>query len=279
MELVRLADVVVDNFKPASASKLGVDHSSLRAANPRIVHCSISGFGGSGPGAGVPGYDLLVQALGGLMHLTGDPNGPPTKVGVALVDVLSGLYATIGLLAGLEHRRTTGTGCHVEIALFDVALASLVNQASGWLMADSDPGRQGNRHPSIAPYGLFEASDGPFVVAVGTDAQWKALVALVDPELGSPEWATNARRRNDLDELESALNQRFRAHAVSHWIESMDKIGVPCGPVNDLAAAFSLADALERQVVVEVEPGYRGVASPIIIDGDRLGSVRVPPIT
>ena len=172
--LAREADVLVENFRPGSMADRGLDYESLRADNPGLVYCSITGFG-SGGGAALPGYDLLIQALGGLMSITGDPEGGPTKVGVALVDVLAGLFATVGILAALEHRRAGGEGQLVEVDLFSALLAALVNQGAAYTVAGAVPARMGNRHPSISPYELFQTGDGELVLAVGNDRQFEML--------------------------------------------------------------------------------------------------------
>lgn len=191
-ELAAAADVVVENFRPGVMDRLGLGEATLRAANPGLVHCSITGFG-SGAGAALPGYDLVVQALGGLMSITGDPAGEPQKVGVALVDVLAGLFATVGVLAALRHRDATGEGQHVEIDLLSSLLAALVNQGSGYTVAGVVPGRTGNAHPSIAPYELFPTADGDLVLAVGTDRQFATLCTV----LGVPALAADPRFAGD----------------------------------------------------------------------------------
>ena len=278
LELVASADVLVENFRPGSLGRMGLSRDVFNAANPQLVHCSITSFGSNGPGADLAGYDLLIQAASGLMHITGEDGGEPTKVGVALVDVITGLQATVAVLAGLEKRRKHERGCHVEVALFDSAVSSLINQASGWLMAGSAPRRQGNRHPSIAPYGVFRASDGDFVVACGSDAQWLGLCSVIDPALAkNATWQTNAGRRNDLDRLELELNETFGSGEVEHWVRLLGDAGVPAGRINDVPQAFDLAAELERDLVISHPGGYRGVAGPIIIDGERVSAVRRPP--
>src|SRR3954454_3954586 len=198
------ADVVVENFRPGVMAKLGLDHESLAAANPGLVYCSITGFGGSGPGAELPGYDLLVQALGGLMSVTGEPEGEPLKVGVALVDVIAGLYAAVGILAALEHRRESGEGQLVEVDLLSALLAGLVNQSSAFTVAGVVPGRMGNRHPSIAPYELLGCGEGELVLAVGNDRQFRDLceVLRVSTLADDDRFATNPARVENRAELQ-----------------------------------------------------------------------------
>lgn len=271
------ADVLVENFLPGSRRRLGMDHDALRVINPRLVHCSITAFGSQGPGADLPGYDLMMQAGSGLMHITGQGDGEPMRVGVAIVDVLTALHATIAVMSGLEKQRASGSGTHVEVALFDTAMATLLNQASTWLNAAIEPHREGNRNPSLAPYGVFVASDGGFILACGSDSQWRALCSAVDPALAEvDEWSTNAGRRGDLDRLETELNARFGTQPREAWFSRLSEAGVPAGGVNDIPTAFAYADSLDRDLVVE-GPGYRGVANPIVVDGTRMGQVRRSP--
>src|SRR6478609_8535024 len=194
--LALASDVVVENFRPGVMAKLGLDYESLAAENPGLVYCSVSGFGGSGPGAELPGYDLLVQALGGLMSVTGEPDGEPLKVGVALVDVIAGLYAAVGILAALEHRRESGEGQLVEVDLLSALLAGLVNQSSAYTVAGAVPARMGNRHPSIAPYELLRCGGGELVLAVGNDRQFADFCEVLgEPGLaGDERFATNPSR-------------------------------------------------------------------------------------
>src|SRR4051812_17764763 len=203
--LALASDVVVENFRPGVMTKLGLDYESLAAGNPGLIYCSITGFGGSGPGAELPGYDLLVQALGGLMSITGEPEGEPLKVGVALVDVIAGLYAAVGILAALEHRRESGEGQLVEVDLLPPPLAGLVNQSSAYTVAGVVPERMGNRHPSIAPYELLRCGTGELVLAVGNDRQFGGLCeAIGKPEFAEDErFATNPGRVANRDGLKT----------------------------------------------------------------------------
>jgi crotonobetainyl-CoA:carnitine CoA-transferase CaiB-like acyl-CoA transferase len=247
------SDVVVENFRPGVMDRLGLGYEQLAAANPGLVYCSITGFG-AGAGAALPGYDLLVQALGGLMSVTGQPDGEPQKVGVALVDVVAGLFATVGILAALRHRDRTGEGQRVEVDLLSSLLAALVNQASAYTSGGTVAGRMGNRHPSIAPYELLAAADGELVVAVGTDRQFAALCAV----LGAPELATDARFATNPDRvanreaLRAALEERLRTRDADAWVAELSPAGVPAGRVNDLAGAFALAEQLGLDPIVEL---------------------------
>jgi crotonobetainyl-CoA:carnitine CoA-transferase CaiB-like acyl-CoA transferase len=252
-ELAAGADVLVENFRPGVMDRLGLGYEELRAQNPRLIYCSITGFG-AGRGAALPGYDLLVQAVGGLMSITGDPNGEPQKVGVALVDVIAGLFTTVGILAALRHRERTGRGQRVEVDLLSSLLAALVNQGSAYTAAGVVAGRMGNAHPSIAPYELFAAGDGDMVLAVGNDRQFASLCdALGTPELATDErFATNVQRVAHRGELRALLEQALARRPVAEWVEVLSEAGVPAGRVNDIAGAFALAESLGLSPVVEV---------------------------
>ncbi len=225
-----------------------------RAANPGLVYCSITGFGGSGEGAELPGYDLLVQALGGLMSVTGEPDGEPLKVGVALVDVIAGLYAAVGILAALEHRRESGEGQLVEVDLLSALLAGLVNQSSAFTVAGAVPGRMGNRHPSIAPYELLRCKEGELVLAVGNDRQFAELCeALGAPELADDaRFATNPARVEHRDELRPLLEAALAARPAAAWVELLTARRVPAGVVNDVGAAFAFAERIGLAPIVEI---------------------------
>ncbi|GLY49590.1 CoA transferase [Lentzea sp. NBRC 102530] len=245
-ELIARADVVVENFKPGTMKKFGLDFESL--GRDDLVYCSISGFG-SGKGADLPGYDLLAQAVGGLMSVTGPGPYEPVKTGVALVDVLTGLHACVGILAALRHREATGQGQLVELDLLTVLLSSMVNQSAGFTLAGSVPKPMGNRHPSIAPYEVFPTVDQPIVLAVGNDRQFRRLCSVLDvPELATDErFVTNSDRVEHVDELFEVLSARLRTRPAQHWFETLTPLGVPCGPVNDVAHAFALAESLDLE--------------------------------
>jgi crotonobetainyl-CoA:carnitine CoA-transferase CaiB-like acyl-CoA transferase len=280
--LALAADVVVENFRPGLMAQLGLDHATLSAENPRLVFCSITGFGGAGAGAELPGYDLLVQALGGLMSVTGEPDGEPLKVGVALVDVIAGLYAAIGILAALEHRRESGEGQLVEVDLLSALLAGLVNQSAAYTVAGVAPTRMGNRHPSIAPYELLRCGDGEIVLAVGNDRQFGELcAALGAPELAAePRFATNPARVENRDELRPLLEAALAARAASEWVELLRARRVPAGVVNDVGAAFEFAAEIGLDPIVEIPredgPPVRLPRSPIRLSKTP-ASYRLPP--
>jgi crotonobetainyl-CoA:carnitine CoA-transferase CaiB-like acyl-CoA transferase len=252
-ELVRKSDVIVENFRPGVMDRLGLGYEQLKADQPGLIYCSITGFG-SGAGAQLPGYDLLVQALGGLMSITGEPDGPPQKVGVALVDVLAGLFATAGILTALRHRDAGGEGQLVEVNLLSALLGALVNQGSAYTIAGVVPGRMGNEHPSIAPYAPFPTADGEVVVAVGNERQFAALCEV----LGAPELAqdhrfnSNSGRVANRQELHELLQQRLAARPAVEWAELLTEARVPAGVVNDVAGAFALAQTLGLAPTVSI---------------------------
>jgi crotonobetainyl-CoA:carnitine CoA-transferase CaiB-like acyl-CoA transferase len=249
----READVLVENFRPGLLAEKGLDFETLGVENPRLVYCSVTGFG-SGGGAGLPGYDLLIQALGGLMSITGEPEGEPMKAGVALVDVLAGLYATIGILVALRARETSGEGQLVEVDLLSALLASLVNQGSAYTVAGVVPGRLGNRHPSISPYEVYDTADGELVLAVGNDRQFAALCEeLGAPGLAAdPRFATNPARVEHRDALGAELSRLLAARPAAEWAEALLARRVPAGQVNDLGAAFAFAERLGLDPTVAV---------------------------
>ena len=247
------ADVLVENFRPGLMDRLGLGYEDLRRHNPRLVYCSITGFG-RGEGAKITGYDLLVQALGGLMSITGPADGEPQKVGVALVDVLAGLFATVGILGAVRQVERTGAGQRVEVTLLGSLLAALVNQGAAYTIAGVVPHRLGNAHPSIAPYELFETGDGQVVIAVGNDRQFATLCdVLASPELAfDPNFATNADRVAHRAELRAALEQRLARRPAEEWARALTEARVPAGVVNEVDAAFRLAEALGLAPIVRV---------------------------
>ncbi|MFF4801076.1 CaiB/BaiF CoA transferase family protein [Streptomyces sp. NPDC001351] len=274
-ELARRADVLFENFRPGTMRRHGLGYDQVSSGNPGIVYCSITGFG-AGPGAALPGYDLLIQAVGGLMSVTGPAPGQPVKTGVALVDVLTGLHAATGVLAALRHRDATGEGQHIEIDLLSTLLSSLVNQAAGYTLAGRVPGILGNRHPSIAPYEVYQAKDRPLVVAVGNDRQFTALCrGLGAPDLADdPRFATNPERVTHVDELAQKLGELLATRTAAEWFEHLTPLGVPCGPVNDLAQAFDLAErlGLAPRAAVTDDDG-----SPMDLVANPISLSRTPP--
>lgn len=262
-ELGLKADVLVENFRPGLMDGLGLAYEDLEEGNPGLIYCSITGFG-PGEGARLPGYDLLVQALGGLMSITGEAERDPQKVGVALVDILTGLFATSGILAALRHREQSGRGQKVEVSLLASLLGALVNQASAYTAGGVVPHRMGNAHPSISPYELYDARDGQLVIAVGNDRQFRALCeAIGRAELADDErFATNTERVANRLELREELDRALREQPADHWSEVLTAARVPAGPVNDVGAAFRLARELGLDPVVEIRSGD-GPATPL----------------
>jgi crotonobetainyl-CoA:carnitine CoA-transferase CaiB-like acyl-CoA transferase len=269
------ADVVVENFRPGVMEGLGLSGPQLRAERPELVYCSITGFG-AGEGAALPGYDLLIQALGGLMSITGAAGGEPQKVGVALVDVLAGLFASVGILAALRHRERTGEGQLVEVNLLSSLLAALVNQGSAFTAGGAVPQRMGNAHPSIAPYELLATADGELVLAVGNDRQFAALCAVLEaPELASdPRFTTNADRVAHRGALRAELEAHLTRRPAPAWAAELTDARVPAGVVNDVGAAFALATSLGLEPIVTLP---RADGSPVAVTRNPIGLSATPP--
>jgi len=265
LALASSADIVIENFRPGVMERFGLGYEALCSINPRIIYCSITGFG-AGKGRELPGFDLLVQAQSGLMSVTGWPDGPPTKVGVAIVDVLTGQNAVIGILAALREREHSGLGQRVEATLLMSALSGLANLASGALATGEPPTRMGNSHPSIAPYDVFPTADGDLVIAVGNDRQFSALAQLLGaPQMATdPRFADNPARVSNRSELHNVLCQLLGAESAEHWCAVLSSAGVPAGKVNNLTQALAFAGSLGLDPVVHAhgDPGT-SVANPI----------------
>ena len=276
--LAATSDILVENYKRGGLARYRLDYESLRTVNPGLVYCSITGFGQTGPYADRAGYDFLIQAMGGLMSITGErddlPGGGPQKVGVAVTDVLTGLYTAIAALAAVRERETTGQGKHIDMALFDVAVASTANQAMNYLVTGEAPGRMGNGHPNVVPYQSFATSDGHVVVAVGNDSQFARFCeAGGRPDLaGDERFRTNAGRVEHRDALIPALAEMMLARTQDEWIAALEAVGVPCGPINDLRRIFADPQAVARGLRMELphsEAGsVPGVANPIRYVGE-----------
>jgi crotonobetainyl-CoA:carnitine CoA-transferase CaiB-like acyl-CoA transferase len=275
--LALAADVVVDNFLPGSLERFGLDHQSLSESNPRIVTCTITGYGSDGPAAGRPGFDFLIQAQGGIMSITGQAGDQPTKVGVAVADLAAGLFATIGVLAALRERDAAGRGRRVEVSLLDAQVGMLANQAMNWLVGGLTPGRMGNAHPSISPYESYRTRDGSIAIGVGTDRQFARLAeALGVPELACDQrFGGNAERVAHRAELKRLLERQLGAHDRQEWLERLAAAGVPAAPINSIPEVF--ADPLVRErALVEVD-GVPQVRSPVRIDGRPAAVDSAPP--
>ena len=272
------ADVLIESFRPGLMARWGLDGETLRDANPGLVTCSVTAFGTGEEARALPGYDFLAQAMGGLMSVTGEEDGRPLKVGAAVVDLVCGLLAVIGIQAALAERAQTGRGRHVEVSLMDAALLSLLNQGSAWVLGGVVPHRRGNRHPSITPYETFEAADRPIAVAVGNDRLFARLCdALGLPELPADErFATNSARVAHADELAERLEAVLRERPAADWVAALRAASVPAGPINDVAEAFALAESLGMEPVAEAG-GYPLPTPPLRLDGERPPIRRPPP--
>ena len=266
-DLVRDADVLIENFKVGSLARYGLDHASLAAINARLIYCSITGFGQDGPYAARPGYDFMIQGMGGIMDLTGEPDGEPQKIGVAFADIFTGVYASTAILAALRGREATGTGCHIDMALLDVQVGVLANQAMNYLIGGAAPHRLGNAHPNVAPYQTFEVADGHVIVAVGNDAQFRRLCALLG--LAEEErFATNAGRVRDREALIALLAPPIALRRRDELLAALAVAGIPAGPINDVAQVFADPQVIARGM--RIDPGgVPGIASPIVIDAKR----------
>jgi crotonobetainyl-CoA:carnitine CoA-transferase CaiB-like acyl-CoA transferase len=281
-QLAASADVLVENFRPGLMDELGLGYERLKEDNPGLIFCSITGFGAQPQAAGLPGYDLLVQALGGLMSITGAPDGPPQKVGVALVDVLTGLFATAGILAAVIHRKESGAGQRIEVDLFSSLLAALVNQASAYTSGGNVPRRMGNQHPSISPYEVLECGEGELVLAVGNDRQFAALCQVLGiPELaGDPRFADNPSRVANRAALLSMLQSKLSQRSAAEWSDRLLAARVPSGVVNDIAEAFRFAERIGLNPLVTLpQDGGSRVTLPRnpIQMSETPPSYRLPP--
>jgi formyl-CoA transferase len=279
LELAARADVLVENYRPGALERHGLGYEQVRSLNPGIIYCSITGFG-EAAGASLMGYDFVVQAVGGLMSITGDPDGPPTKAGVALVDVLTGKDATIGVLAALASRGRTGQGCRVQVNLLSSLLGSLVNQAQGYLETGDAPARMGNRHPSIAPYETLLCRDGLLAVACGNDGQFVRFAALIgSPELSADtRFATNSARVAHRGELVTALETALAADDAAAWATRLTAVQVPAGKVGTIAEGFALAERLGLAPTNEVGQGHpRQVRQAITFSPELVASPTPPP--
>jgi crotonobetainyl-CoA:carnitine CoA-transferase CaiB-like acyl-CoA transferase len=272
--LAERADVLIESFRPGLMASWGLDGDTIRATNPKLVSCSVTAFGSGEQAKGMPGYDFLLQAMGGFMSVTGEPDGRPLKAGAAVVDLICGLLATIGIQAAL----VAGGGRHVETSLMDSALAALLNQGTAWVAGDVVPSARGNRHPSIVPYETYEAADRPFAVAVGNDRLFARLCAAIGlPELATDErFATNEARVANVDALGEAFEAVFRGAPADHWVTTLRDAGVPVGPINRIDEAFALAAELGMEPTDESH-GVPLITPPLRLDGERPPIDRPPP--
>ncbi len=287
-DLAAKSDVLVENYKVGDLARYGLAYEDVRAVNPRIVYCSLTGFGQTGPHAARPGYDFVFQAMGGLMSITGEadgrPGGGPQKAGIAVTDVFSGMYASLAVTAALLHRERTGEGQHIDLSLLDAAIALTANQAVSYLCSGVVPQRHGNAHPNIVPYQVFDATDGPLVLAVGNDGQFAAFCRIAGrPELaGDPRFATNPERIRHRATLVAIVEAIIARRSRRDWIEALDAAGVPAGPIQDLRQVFDSEHARRRGLHVEI-PHASGVPSPTVANPMRFSATPVeytlPPPT
>lgn len=279
--LVRETDIVLENYKFGTLARYGLDEASLRKINPRLIYCSVTGFGQTGPRRDQPAYDFLIQAMGGLMSVTGEkdgrPGGGPQKVGVPIVDLMTGMYTAVSVLAALARREQTGLGEVIDIAMLDVQVASLANQAMNYLVSGQVPRRNGNAHPNIQPQDVYACADGEVILVVGNDGQFAKLCAV----LGEPKWglderfATNAQRVNHIDELSSMLRQRLSGWAREDLLASLDAAGVPCGPINSVADVFKDPQVQAREMLKYL-PHSSGLDVPQVGSPMRFGGAALP---
>ena len=281
--LAARADIVIENFKPDGLKKYGLDHASMLKAHPALVYCSISGFGQYGPNRDQPGYDLMAQGYGGIMALTGDPDGVPTKVGVGIADVMCGMYATIGILAALRHRDQTGEGQHIDLALVDAQMAWLINEGTNFLTSGQEPVRRGNAHPNIVPYDAFECSDGHFLLAVGNDAQFQRFCDVLDiaPVAADPRFTTNQLRIENREALMTAITPAMRKLPRAEVMERLRSVKVPCGPIHTVGEALTSEQAQARDTVLTMPrdkaPNVRLLANPLKFSATPVIYDRAPP--
>jgi formyl-CoA transferase len=286
-KLAQKSDIVVENYKDGQLAKYGLDYAALAALNPRLVYCSITGFGQDGPHSDRPGYDFIIQGMGGFMSITGErddlPGGGPQKAGVAVSDLMTGMYATVAILAAVAHRERTGAGQHIDMALFDTTLAMLANMNMNYLTSGKAPGRAGNAHQNIVPYQVFKASDGYVIIAVGNDAQFARFCEVAGrPELATdPRYQRNADRVRNRVELVAIIESFVRTRTAVDWAEALDRVGVPCGPINDIAQALADPQVAARGLRIDLPHPLAGhvpmVANPIRMSATPPAYERPPP--
>jgi crotonobetainyl-CoA:carnitine CoA-transferase CaiB-like acyl-CoA transferase len=276
--LVADADVVIENFKVGGLAKYGLDYASLRAVNPRLIYCSITGFGQTGPYAHRAGYDFIIQGMAGLMSVTGEPDGQPQKVGVAVTDIFTGVYAATAVLAALVQRGVTGQGQHIDMALLDVATSIMANQAMNYLVSGKPPGLMGNAHPNLAPYAVFDCADGWIILATGNDAQYRRLCGILGlPDMAeAAEFATNADRIANRVDMTRRLTEATKRFAKADLLAACEAQGVPAGPINDLAEVFADPQVIARGLQIAPD-GLPGLRSPMTFSGADLALSRPAP--
>ncbi len=280
--LAERSDVVIENFKVGGLAKYGLDYESLKAVNPRLVYCSITGFGQTGPYAPRAGYDFLIQGMGGLMSVTGQPDGEPLKVGVAIADITTGLYASNAILAALRRRDLTGEGAHIDMALLDCQVALLCNQAMNYLVSEQPPSRLGNAHPNVVPYQVFPAADGHLIIAVGNDGQFARLCAVLgaDDLAAHPDYKTNEGRVRQREALCARIAELTSRLSRADLLAALERQGVPAGPINDIGEVFADPQVVARGMRGDLKAGQTTiptVACPIVMDGERMIAAAASP--
>jgi len=277
-DLIADADILIENFKVGGLAKYGLDFASLSALNPRLIYCSVTGFGQTGPYAHRAGYDYIIQGMSGLMSVTGEPSGQPQKVGVAVTDIFTGIYAATAILAAVEMRHRTGRGQHIDMALMDVAVAIMANQAMNYLATGQAPVRMGNAHPNLVPYAVFDCADGWIIIATGNDAQYRRLCQVLGlPALAeAPDYATNADRIRNREALTAALSAVTRGMQRDDLLAALEAEGVPAGPINDMQDVFADPQVIARQMQITPE-GIPGVRLPVVFSEAELATDRASP--
>ncbi len=286
--LAAQSDILLENFKTGTLDRMGLGYEALREVNPRLIYCSVTGFGLTGPQAKEAAYDFMIQGMGGLMSVTGGaddaPGGGPQKVGVPIVDLMTGMYAAIGVLAALANRDETGQGDHIDLAMLDVSVAMLANQATNYLVTGERPIRRGNRHPNIQPQNVYPVRDGHIVLAVGNDVQFRRFSEVIDlPELAdNPKFATNAERVKNLEELEDLVIEKLAGRDVTEWISAFAEAGVPSGPINTVDRVFEEPQVQHRQMLRDLQHPLSGtlkqVVSPLNFSNAQLSFDAAPPL-
>ncbi len=282
--LAEKADIMIENFKVGGLKKYGLDYESLKNKNPRLIYCSITGFGQNGPYAESPGYDFMIQGLGGLMHITGEPDGQPVKVGVAVADIMTGMYASVAILAALNHRQVSGEGQYIDLALLDCQVAMLANQASNYLTSGVSPERLGNAHPNIVPYQVLQTADGFIIVAVGNDTQFSRYCELLG--LGDlsndDQYATNQARVTNREQLTALIQPEMLKNTSDYWLTELEKSKIPCGAINDIEQVFEHEQVKHRQMNITLEHNaaeqVKLVANPINFSTTKISYEKPPPM-
>ncbi len=282
-DLAAVSDIVIENFKVGDLTRRGLGYENLKALNPGLIYCSISGFGQTGPYAERAGYDFLIQGMGGIMSLTGEADRPPMKAGVGIADVMCGMYATTAILAALHARGASGRGQYIDISLFDTQISWLINQGAAYLVDGKPPPRRGNEHPTIVPYGTFPASDADFILAVGNDSQFAKFCEAAGSGLAAdPRFAKNADRVRNRDTLIPLLNQLTVTRPAADWIAALEKVSVPCGPINDLGQVFAHPQTLAREMKITLPHPVSGtvdlIGNPIRLSETPIEYQSAPPL-